>query len=57
MTQQVLSVFPKYRLLNCDAKNPNRRRNQTLHHHLNHLQQSPWNDPRNAKTLAWMVTG
>jgi hypothetical protein len=24
---------------------------------LNHLQQSPWNDTRNAKTLAWMVTG
>lgn len=24
---------------------------------LNHLQKSPWNDTRNAKTLAWMVTG
>jgi hypothetical protein len=24
---------------------------------LKHLQQSPWNDTRNAKTLAWMVTG
>ena len=24
---------------------------------LNHLQQSPWNDTRNTKTLAWMVTG
>jgi hypothetical protein len=24
---------------------------------LNHLQQSPWNDTRNAKTLAWMVAG
>ena len=23
----------------------------------NHLQKSPWNDTRNAKTLAWMVTG
>jgi Transposase DDE domain len=24
---------------------------------LNHLLQSPWNDTRNAQTLAWMVTG